>query len=349
MSSAYDGSFFSFCEGTILFDHCTMARTGDDSMNVSGKYLTVTSIDSPNATLTATVADGTWCGPTPVAGEVFDHIDPDTLLPHAVQLIVTSGSTSSGVHTIHCSGSLPANLQVGDLLISRKYIPQLTIKDCDFTGSYARSLFLSTEMITIENNNFRYPANAAIALIGHGNSGRHFQGPVPKHVDITGNTFVGVGGPNIYTYAHTATPADIAPAYAIDDLQIMQNSFTFEENGYLINGRRYQKDTSLTTFPLAYFTTAFFFHSLGNATITANDITGLPAGDYDYGIYAGRSDDVLFQNNTFNGIDYTDGYEPTDGSVGNITRLSSGFSGTTFRINVESNIAKERWLNDVRN
>lgn len=279
MSTTADAQFFSHCTGSILIDHGFIEGSGDDGLNVSGKYRTVVQVTDPQ-TIAATVPDGSWVGPLPRPGEKMEICDPQTLGIRDVATVKAANwSPELKAFEIRFASPLGVIAREGDLLASERYLPAAHIVDTTFKGLRARGMVLSTHDILVERCRFEALPFAAIQLLAGPRS--HFQGPAVINAIFRHNIFTGCAGAAIYSDSSVPDPNwDVFRDLTIEDNTITEDPALFAQ--------RFRKDHPLWP----YWRSAICLSSASHVVIRGNRIEG-----YQSAIYLDRVADVRVSDN----------------------------------------------------
>jgi len=204
MSTTADSQFFSHTTGFVKIEDGFIEGGGDDGLNVSGKYKTVTRIISEK-TLEAEVPGGTWQGPTPKPGETIEiRRGSDMFLREQKQVEKAEWHADRRKFSITFATPFDLETAPGDLLFIETYIPSLTVTGTTFRGLRGRALLGSTRNILIENCRIEGNGIGGLSLIAGMRS--HSQGPSTARLVVRNNRFIGCAGAAVFADASVPNP-----------------------------------------------------------------------------------------------------------------------------------------------
>lgn len=280
MSTTADCQFYTHCTGTISIEDSYFEGMGDDGLNVTAKYRTVSKIVNRN-TIEAIYVAPFWRGPTPRPGEKLEFSGSRDLLFHGDATVKTaSWDNEARIFRIELTEPL-AKVTVGDYLAVQTYLPKVRVLRSTFRGMRARAMLFSTRDVLVENCNIEAPAFAGIMLMGGMRSG--FQGPATRQVVIRNNSFDGCGGAAVYVDASVPAPG----IGAHRDLTIEGN--TIRENPHLAT-LRFKKDNP----NWVYWNSAICLTAIDGVVIRSNTVSG-----YHPAVFLANAANVEITGNTF--------------------------------------------------
>lgn len=237
LSTLADGTFFTYCQGTVSLANCLYQATGDDSANVNSKYLEVTDINGTTLTMetdTLTSPTPTWPGAAPVPGEQFEFFTRDTQSVYTngssnFVATVQSGTVTNNVVTVTFD-AIPPTLKKTDHALTQAYSPVLNVTNCTFNGGLARGLIVSTNNTTVTNSTFENIVYSGIQCVSYPVASGD-QGPAVNNLTVTGCTFAGCGAADIATFAPSGAYSGGGNPARTSVIGLFQN-FTITNNAF---------------------------------------------------------------------------------------------------------------------
>lgn len=315
LSTAKDGIFLSLCKGQITFDDCLLQATGDDSINVHATKFLAISGSIPTAgpfVVNGAAGDGTFSGPTPVAGDTFHFLQKGNNLnaPYLsgstpfVGTVVSA--TRSGNTLIITFNALPAGLKATDYMFKTNGAPTVSVTNCTFSGAIARGLVLSTDGITVSDSLFEDIAFNGIYFVADpARSGA--QAPGSKNVLINNCEFSGCGAAPIGTLSSSSNPPSRPSEAGMFQNFTITNNIISPESSAGINAKRLARRTTGGTndsFRSAYMQSALYLPSLGGTNLIQNNHLGgtNPDTGFNPAVYLNHSLGLSLLNNVAPGM-----------------------------------------------
>jgi hypothetical protein len=317
LSTAKDGLFLSLCKGQITFDDCLLQATGDDSINVhANKFLVISGTIPTSApfVVNGVAGDGTFSGPTPVAGDTFQFLQkgdnlnapyPSGSTPFVGTVVSATRSNNTLIITFN---ALPAGLKATDYMFKTNGAPTVSVTNCTFSGGIARGLVLSTEGITVSDSLFEDIAFNGIYFVADpARSGA--QAPGSQNVLINNCEFSGCGAAPIGTLSSSSNPPARPSEAGMFQNFTITNNIIAPESSAGINAKRLARRTTGGTnesFRSAYMQSALYLPSLGGTNLIQNNQLGgtNPDTGFNPAVYLNHSLGLSLLNNVAPGMNW---------------------------------------------
>jgi uncharacterized protein (TIGR03437 family) len=186
ISATADGAHFSRTLGDIIVEDCDFSGQGDDSLNINGLYLPITS--KVNArTVILNAASFHIIRP----GDELKFVKSGNLAEYArYKATQISPGPDNTSQMVTVDSDLSSNLAAGDLVINlQRTSPRFLVRRNFFHDHRARGMLIQSRDGLVENNRVKDVTMAGMHLTT--DSHFFFEGPGCENVTIRGNTFEG--------------------------------------------------------------------------------------------------------------------------------------------------------------
>lgn len=220
---------FSGCKGKIEIANCYLSAANDDAINIHGTHLKIIAKPGANQIKVKFMHDQTYGFNAYTAGDSIDFVHPESLLPYAANVVLSSEMLNDKEILLTLKLPLPATINDNDVIENTTATPEAWIHNNTIARIPTRGvLTTSRRKIVIENNNFQRTVMSGI-YINDDASSWYESGPV-KDVLISDNHFDKCGVPVI----------DIHP-----ENTVVNNKMTVHSNISIINNDFQQPDSTI--------------------------------------------------------------------------------------------------------
>jgi hypothetical protein len=227
IASFADGMHFSGCKGRIRIEHCRFSGLHDDAVNVHGTHLKIVKIPADDQLIVRFMHPQTYGFTAFFEKDSVAFVHPSTLVLYAYGLVKSVRRLSDREILLTLEKGIPSGVGVGDVVENTTWTPQLTVRDCVFTGTNTRGLLVTTcRKVVIEGNEFDRLGMQAI-LIADDALSWYESGPV-RDVLIRHNVFRENGHnamPGNYAIAIAPENHELTPAPVHRNVRIVDNRF----------------------------------------------------------------------------------------------------------------------------
>ncbi len=198
ISATADGAHFGRTLGDIIVEDCDFSGQGDDSLNIHGNYLPITS--KANArTVILKAANYDIIRP----GDELKFVKSGNLAEYArYRVTQVSPGPDNASQTVTVNSDLSISLAAGDFVINlQRTSPRFLVRRNFFHHHRARGMLIQSRDGLVENNRVKDVTMAGMHLTA--DSYLFFEGPGCENVTVRKNTFegcnynrIGTVGPN---------------------------------------------------------------------------------------------------------------------------------------------------------
>jgi polygalacturonase len=219
---------FSGCKGKILIDSCFTSGSHDDTINIHGTHLKITSVDDKNKLTVRFMHHQTYGFAAFFAHDSVAFINPKTLQPVANAIIKSAILINKRDMELELEGALPKGVETGLVIENITWTPEVKITNSRFERTNTRGLLLTTRKKVLIENNIFYRTGMHAILIADDATSWYESGPV-QDVTIRGNTFEECGynqAPGNYVIAIAPENHQLVPGYRVHrNIRIENNIF----------------------------------------------------------------------------------------------------------------------------
>lgn len=184
-----DCTHFSGCRGQILIENCRFNGAHDDLINVHGTHLQVVEKLSPTKVRLRFMHHQAYGFPGFYAGDSTALLDAASLKIYAHRVVTSAKLVSEREMEVTFSAPLPADMKTGDAIENTTWTPALTVRNCQFGGTNARGILVTTRRKVLIERNVFYRTGMHAILIANDANGWFESGPV-EDVTIRHNEFI---------------------------------------------------------------------------------------------------------------------------------------------------------------
>ena len=255
VSTTADATHFVNCKGLVTLKNCVFQNCLDDGLNIHGNYVSVEQ-KTNDSTLIAEVVHRQQKGFIfAEAGDTLNMIDPGTLLPVALPIVVKDyRQINESYFEITSTSPLP-DLEKGYGLDNVSWTADLTMQDCRIERNWARGILVKTAGTVLVENNYISSSMSGIRNWGEMNFFNE-SGNV-SDVTIRNNTFenvcrVGNGHPAIVLFPQIKDKSSIGTkGYYNRNITIDNNVIKTFDTGILfaqsVDGLRFTNNLIVQT------------------------------------------------------------------------------------------------------
>ena len=198
ISAIADGAHFARTLGDIIVEDCDFSGQGDDSLNIHGNYVTITSKTTARTVILNAASFHIFR-----SGDELKFVKPENLTEYArYKVTQVSPGPDNASQTVTVDSDLSSTLAAGDFVINLQRIsPRFLIRRNFFHQHRARGMLIQSRDGIVENNRVKDVTMAGMVLTA--DSHTFFEGPGCENVIVRGNTFegcnynrIGTVGPN---------------------------------------------------------------------------------------------------------------------------------------------------------